>query len=133
MSKNQLAGTANNKIASSVSVSPNIRYGIHARIKTFDTRKMALAGACTWNTDKTLEMLYSKFNERKSIDFAYQLFDKGGKSLIFNFVALLNHQIAQHTKYSGYFANIPNHSDYIQRVIVGVIVTSTMCVIVIDA
>lgn len=45
MSKNQLPGTAKTKIASSVSVSPIIRNGMHAKIKIFDTKKIALAGA----------------------------------------------------------------------------------------
>lgn len=35
-------------MASSVSVSPMIRNGIHARIKMFDTKKIALAGALAY-------------------------------------------------------------------------------------
>lgn len=45
MSKNQLPGTANTKIASSVSVSPIILNGIHANIMMFDIKNIALAGA----------------------------------------------------------------------------------------
>lgn len=48
MSKNQLPGTANSKIASSVSVSPISRNGIQARIKKFDIKNIALAGAWTF-------------------------------------------------------------------------------------
>lgn len=46
ISRNQLPGTANNKMASSVSASPNIRNGIQANIKKLDIKKIALAGAC---------------------------------------------------------------------------------------
>lgn len=49
MSKNQLPGTAKTRIASSVSVSPIIRNGIQARIKKFDTKKIALAGALAYH------------------------------------------------------------------------------------
>lgn len=48
ISKNQLPGTANISMASSVSVSPIRRQGMHAKINRFDTRKMALAGAWVW-------------------------------------------------------------------------------------
>lgn len=49
MSKNQLPGTAKTRIASSVSVSPINRNGMQARIKKFDTKKMALAGALAYH------------------------------------------------------------------------------------
>lgn len=52
MSKNQLPGTAKTSIASSVSVSPIIRNGIHAKIIIFDTKKIALAGALAYNCDE---------------------------------------------------------------------------------
>lgn len=45
INRNQLPGTANIKIASSVSVSPIKRKGIQAKIKRFDIRNIALAGA----------------------------------------------------------------------------------------
>lgn len=45
ISKNQLPGTANTKIASSVSVSPIIRNGIQAKIMKFDIKNIAFAGA----------------------------------------------------------------------------------------
>lgn len=45
MSRNQLAGTANTRIASSVSVSPMMRNGMQASNKKLDSRKIALAGA----------------------------------------------------------------------------------------
>jgi hypothetical protein len=46
MSKNQDPGRANTKIASSVITSPVSRNGMHARISKFDSRKIALSGAC---------------------------------------------------------------------------------------
>jgi hypothetical protein len=46
MSKNQDPGRANTKMASSVITSPVSRNGMHARISKFDSRKMALSGAC---------------------------------------------------------------------------------------
>lgn len=49
MSKNQLPGTANSRIASSVSLSPIIRNGIHANIMMFDIKNIALAGACAFD------------------------------------------------------------------------------------
>lgn len=46
MSRNQLPGTAKISIASSVSVSPIRRNGMHASINRFENKNMALAGAC---------------------------------------------------------------------------------------
>lgn len=51
ISKNQLPGTANTRIASSVSVSPMIRNGMQARINRLETKNMALAGAWTWKIE----------------------------------------------------------------------------------
>lgn len=45
INKNQLPGTANTKIDSSVSVSPIILNGMHAKIRKFDIKKIDLAGA----------------------------------------------------------------------------------------
>lgn len=52
INKNQLPGTANTNIASSASVSPNIRNGIHAKIKIFDIKNIPLAGAWTYMKKK---------------------------------------------------------------------------------
>lgn len=57
MSKNQLPGTAKTRMASSVSVSPIMRNGIHAKIIKFDTKKIALAGALAYNFKETLVFL----------------------------------------------------------------------------
>lgn len=46
INKNHDPGTANSRIASSEFLSCINRHGMHAKIKKFDTRKMALAGAC---------------------------------------------------------------------------------------
>lgn len=61
ISKNQLPGTANTRIASSVSVSPKMRYGIQDKIMIFDIRKIAFAGALAWKYEDT--SFFNKQNE----------------------------------------------------------------------
>lgn len=118
INKNQLPGTANTNMASSVSVSPIMRNGMQARIKMFDTKNMALAGACACERI----LFYFSFIFIFLIARSHQLFWKCRQSLILNLIALLKDYVAQDAYQSAHLAAISSDTCEIHNITIVIVI-----------